>query len=109
MAAQLSLSLALDRADAGIQSSGEHADRVESGWRFQAMTLVALYARQIGRPFVIEEARAFAEANGLPFPPDGRAWGSATRLAAAKKRIRKVGYAPTASSHGSPKVQWEAA
>lgn len=103
---QLSLALAMERADQGIASSGEHADAVESGWRFQALALLTTFAAQVGRPFVMEEARQWAEAHQLPPPPDGRAYGSVVRLARAKGRIRKVGYAPAASSNGSPKCQW---
>ena len=100
---------ARERAEQGIESSGAHADAVESGWRFQALALVTAFANEIGRPFVVEEARAYAEKRGLPDPPDARAYGSVVRLARAKGRIRKVGYAPTASSNGSPKCLWEKA
>lgn len=97
---------AQERADAGIESSGAHADRVEDGWRYQALALLTAFANEVGRPFVVEEARAYAEQRGLPDPPDARAYGSVVRLARAKGRIKRVGYAPAASSNGSPKCQW---
>lgn len=102
----LDLNAAMERADRGIESSGAHADRVEDGWRYQALALLTAFAREIGRSFVVEEARAYAEKHGLPDPPDARAYGSVVRLARAKGRIRKVGYAPAASSNGSPKCLW---
>lgn len=100
---------ARERAEAGIESSGQHADDVEGGWRLQAMAMLTAFATQVGRAFVIEEAREWAAKHGLPAPPDARAYGSVVRLARSRGRIRKVGYAPTASSNGSPKCLWQAA
>ena len=99
------------RAEQGMEAAAGHADRLEANWRHQALGSLTIFANLIGRPFLIEEARAFAENNGLPPPPDGRAWGAVTQAAArgAVPRIRKVGAAPAASSNCSLKVQWIAA
>lgn len=99
---------AIARRELGIQQSAEHANQAEDEWTGQALALLTAFALQVGRPFLIEEARAYAEVNGLPAPPDARAWGYVARKAYAKKRIDKVGFAPAASSNCSPKVQWTA-
>lgn len=103
----LDFTAALDRRDQGVERSAGHANRVESEWTGQALGMLTAFASQHGEPFLIEEARAWAEARGLPEPPDKRSWGAVARSAAAKKRIRKVGFAAAASSNASPKVQWE--
>lgn len=98
---------ALERRDQGVERAAGHANRIESEWTGQALGMLTAFAAQHTGPFLIEQARAYAEAHGLPDPPDARSWGSVARSAAAKKRIRKVGAAPAASSNCSLKVQWE--
>ena len=97
---------ARDARETGIERSGEHADREESGWRYQALALLVAFASEARRPFLIEEARAYAQAHGLPDPPTAKAWGAVARLAASKCRIEKAGYGPAASSNCSPKCLW---
>jgi len=98
---------AMEARDLGIQRAADHANAVESEWTGQALGLLVAFAKDVGRAFLIEEARLYAEANGLPPPPDARAWGSVTRRASAKKRIEKTGgVGAAASSHCSPKPLW---
>lgn len=97
---------AKDARDTGIERSGERADRDEANWTERAALAIGSYARSVGGPFLIEDAR---ESAGISAPPDGRAWGKATTRAARDGLIRKVGYAPSRSSNLSPKVQWVAA
>lgn len=104
----LDFTAAQEARDAGIEMSGEHADRTESGWRYQALALLTAFASEHPGAFLIESAREYAQAHGLPSPPDGRAWGSVVRLAVSKRRIRKAGYGPAASSNCSPKCLWVA-
>ncbi len=108
MTAQLHIDFttAMNKRDLGIERAGQHADRIEDGWTYQALGMLTAFSRQATGPFLIEEARAWAEKQGLPPPPDARSWGAVARRAAAKHRIEKVGYAPAASSNCSPKVQW---
>jgi hypothetical protein len=96
------------RAEQSMEAAAGHADRVEAHWRHQALGALTMFASLHAQPFLIEEARAFAEANGLPQPPDARAWGSVTQAAARGEnpRIRRIGYAAAASSNCSPKVLW---
>lgn len=104
----LDFSAAQEARDVGIERAGAHADRVEDGWRYQALALLTAFAGEQPGPFLIEAAREYAQTHGLPPPPDGRAWGAVVRLAASKKRIRKAGYGPAASSNCSPKCLWVA-
>jgi len=109
MTSQLAIDFeaAMAARELGIERSADHANRVESEWTGQALGLLIAFAKQIGRPFLIEEARTYAEANGLLPPPDARSWGAVTRRAAAKKRIEKTGGAgAAASSHCSLKPLW---
>jgi hypothetical protein len=84
--------------------ASERADRASDGWTEKAAMYLASYAR-LGDRFLIEEATVKYPHT----PPDGRAWGAATRLASRRGWIRRVGYAPAASSNGSPKCLWAAA
>lgn len=103
----LDLTAAMDRAEVGMQRAVDHANRVESEWSGQALGLLVAFAKQHGGPFLIEEARQWAESNGLPPPPDARSWGAVTRRAKAKKRIEKTGGASAAaSSNCSLKPLW---
>lgn len=106
--AEIDFTAAQEARDAGIERSGAKADRQESGWRHQAMALLVAFAGEVRRPFLVEEARAWSEARGLPAAPDSRAWGSVVRLAKSKRRIEKTGFAPAASSNCSPKCLWQA-
>lgn len=109
MSAQLPIDFtaAMERAELGIQRSVDHANAVESEWSGQALGLLVAYAKTVGGPFLIEQARAWAETNGLPLPPDARSWGAVTRRASAKRRIEKTGGAAiAASSNGSLKPLW---
>lgn len=104
---------AMDARERGIERAGTHADAIEDGWRHQALSLLTMFSRRIGRPFLIEEARLWAEqpSQGPPPPPDARAWGSVVRIAANRKRprIRKTGgYGRAASSNCSEKPLWVA-
>ena len=57
-----------------------------------------------GTSFLIEEARAWAEAHGFPTPPDKRAWGAVPGTLVAAKLLEAAGYGRAAD--GSPKTIW---
>lgn len=99
---------AWQRAEQGMEAAASHADRVEAHWRHQALGVLRIFANQHHQPFLIEEARQWAHANGLPPPPDARAWGSVTQQAARGPNpvIHRVGFRAAASSNCSPKVLW---
>lgn len=104
---ELDFTAALERRDQGIERSAARANRAESEWTGQALGMLTAYASQVGRPFLVEEARPWAEARGLPPPPDARSWGAVTRSAIRKNRIRDSGeMARSASSNNSKKTLW---
>lgn len=105
----LPMAIAKASANVGIQRAAERAERTEPGWVDRAAEAVRDYALNslagINGEFTIDEARPWIAANTrLADPPDGRAWGAATRRALKLGYIVATdGYAPAASSNGSPK------
>jgi len=106
---QLDLTLAIERKQAGMQQAADHANAVESEWTGQALGFLTAFAAEVGRPFLIEEVRPWAEAHGCPKPPTDKAWGPVAKRAEAKGRIRKAGAKPANSSNRSLKHLWEKA
>jgi len=92
----------------GAMVAAVHADKVEESWSQKASVLFLDYARDIvkGQPFLTEDARAWAESQGLPPPPDGRAWGFVAKAMREANHVLFAGYAPAKSSNGSPKCLW---
>lgn len=103
---QLPLDLALERKERGMQQAADHANAVELEWTGQALGMLTAFAAEVGRPFLIEEARAWAEAHGCPLPPTSKAWGPVAKTAERKGRIAKCGAAPANSSNRSLKHLW---
>lgn len=97
---------ARERRDTGIERVIDKADEVSPGWSDAAYTALCQYLKQQPHPFVIEQAREWAEEWGLEHPHDGRAWGAIAQRAHKAGLIQKHGYAPTHSSNLSPKVAW---
>jgi hypothetical protein len=90
---------------AGIESSAAHAEQDAPGWGVRAYASVRRYPIIFGATdeFTMEAARQWAYAMGLDRPADERAWGAVTQKLVRDEIIEPVGYAPAASSHGSPK------
>lgn len=96
-----------DMADAGMQQAVDHADAVEPGWSEQAYAMFLEYAADHFE-FMTEDVRVWAHENGLPQPPDGRAWGAVTHRAIRAKlvvcdRYRKTRIPP---AHATPRPVW---
>ncbi|MGE3278046.1 MAG: hypothetical protein AB7O67_23285 [Vicinamibacterales bacterium] len=89
------------------ERAGQHAEDARRGWLDRAAALVTTFAQAHGL-FLLEDARLFAERQGLPAPPDKRAWGAVVQMLARRRVLVRDGYAPAASSHGSPKCLWRA-
>lgn len=100
----LNFDAARTRGDLGAERAANKAERSAPGWIDRAAESVRAFAREQGvLSFTIEEARVEFAAM-IPAPPDLRAWGHVTRRAVALGYIAPTGgYAPAASSNGSPK------
>jgi len=93
----------------GMQRAVDHADDVEALWSTKAFGSLMAYAWAQTQPFLIEDARLWAHRHdGLPLPPDGRAWGAVVRKAARSRFIKRVGTGNAQSSNNSPKCLWVA-
>lgn len=79
------------------------AEATGVAWTEMAAGLIREFARHQGaHAFTTEQVRLWA-GDRCPPPPDLRAWGAATSYARRRGWIAAAGYAPTASSHGSPR------
>jgi hypothetical protein len=106
-----SISVARVLRDVGMQRAADHADRESEGWSDLAYGFLVDYvAANRGRAFMAEDVRSRAEAEGLPAPPDNRAWGSVISRAARRRIINRIGYGAqkSVSCHCSPKSIWVA-
>jgi hypothetical protein len=101
----LDFTAAKTRGDLGAERAAGKAERVAPGWIARTVEAVRYLAkiRPADAPFTIEQVRVTLGST-VPEPPDGRAWGHVTRRAVALAIIEPTGgYAPAASSNGSPK------
>lgn len=99
------------RADVGVQRATLRAEKATPEWSHKAADLLRvgaciLHAKGVQK-FTIEQLRTLVD-GALPKPPDGRAWGGATRGATARGFIVRLKgeYAPAESSNGSPKPMY---
>jgi hypothetical protein len=100
---EIDFTAAREAAERGIQSSAQHAEDDRPGWGESALAWLRFHAEVSEGEFTMEQFRQMASMV-LPEPPDLRAWGSVTQKAIRQGIIRKTGgYAPAASSNGSPK------
>ena len=99
--------------DAAIKRAVDHADDVHPKWSEIALGYVERYCRVCKSPFVCDELREWAEANGLAEPPTRMAWGSVMVQAKKKGFIVKVGfiqgvYPDRKNTHMQTVTQWKA-
>ena len=100
-----SLAEAVSAGERGMQRAADHAEREAPGWGELAFDFLERFAAETDGPFLAEEV-VEAAAGIVPPAPDARAWGSVFQKASRRKVIRRVGYAPAATSHGSAKPLW---
>jgi hypothetical protein len=94
-----------DRAEAGA----DQGERKIVCWIKKALELMKQYlSKRRGAPFMADDFVLWMKYR-IEDPPDPRAWGHVMRAAKRKGLIKGIGYAPSKSSNGSPKVQWQAA
>lgn len=105
MNAQLDLDFRA-RRDAGMARARDHAEADVPGWGDHAYALLHQYALDQRMPWTCEAFRPWAYDRGLPVPANERAWGPVVQRAIRAGLIERVGYAPAASSNGSPKATY---
>lgn len=99
-----------DLAEQGAQLAADHADAVIEDWQDRAFYLLTEFCRHhaYGAQLTSERIRQYAEKQGLPNPPDKRAWGAIMLKAARKNLIRKIGWttANDPKVHNNPVSLW---
>lgn len=100
------MSLALFARDVGMARVERSAG---TEWQRLALGYLSEYVARHLSPFLAEDVREWAEARGLPAPPNEKAWGPVMQAARRAGIVWPCGYAPARSSNGAPKVRWEAA
>lgn len=100
------IDIATEKGYSAAKAAADHADNTSLNWTQRAVLLFVEYAKQTPHPFLTEDAREFAETNGLPSPPDARAWGHVSKHCQRAGIIVSVGFGAAKSSNGSPKVLW---
>lgn len=98
---------AIRKGETGMQQAADHAERVDPGWSDVAFAALAAFAPTVD-DFTAEEARHAAHGQGVPLPPDGRAWGAVFKRAAKMKIIHKNGIAPRRCGNMTPTIVWSA-
>ena len=97
--------------DRGMNMAADCAERSLSGWNEAAMAFFIDFVAMNAGSFMTEEVRKLAEREGLPKPPDSRAWGSVVTRAVKLRLIKRIGYGPqsAAGCHMAPKSIWKRA
>jgi len=102
-------SAAAARREDGMRRARKHAEKVTESWRLLGMVALEKFLKARGfKPFLAEEFVEWCRTNGVPLPPDGRAWGSVISSARRLEIIEKVGTALATTSNLSPKPLWRA-
>lgn len=98
---------AQDLAIDGMTRAIEHADAVEEDWSERAYHMLLTYALNHFE-FMTENVRVWAHDQGLPLPPDGRAWGAVTMRAVRDRIIVRDRYQKTRipPAHSTPRPVW---
>lgn len=99
--------------DEGITRAVDHADAVHEQWSDRAFAMLIDYIDLIGgsgNEFTSEMVRFYADSQGLPRPPDQRAWGAVMVRAARSGVCKKIGWATATDPrvHFNPVTLWEA-
>lgn len=115
MTTQTNLLDAIEEAEtlrlSGMHTAEQHAERVIPTWSEQALNKLKSFLASHSEPFMTEDYRQWAEQNGLPVPPSGRAYGSIMVKAQSQGLIRFYKYSKTTNpnAHRTPATQWQRA
>lgn len=96
-------------AEDGAQRALDHADAVTFGsWSDHAYSILERFA-QARVPFRTEQVRHAAYDEGLPHPPDGRAWGGVIVRARKAGILRQIGWVNCSDpkGHSHPVSLWK--
>lgn len=77
--------------DAGIKKAVANANKKTSDWSKMAYNYFVAFLNDRHTPFMCEDARVYAEQNGLPEPPSKRAWGMIILKAKKESIITRCG------------------
>ena len=94
---------------AGHAAAEQAANNAGVAWADAAMASVHSFKAAFnGDKFLTEDVRIFAENNGLPKPPDKRAWGAIILRAKRDGIVKSCGFAMTHSPeyNAGPKTAW---
>ena len=94
---------AWERSEVGANRAAGKADRVEPGWKHDALAALFAYAK-LHDVFLMEDARAEI---GTPGDADPRAWGHIARKAEKLGYIRADGFEVARKSNCCAKVRWK--
>ena len=92
--------------DIGIAHAVGAAEMKVKDWQNKAINYIYRYPYD---SFMTEELRLWSHANGLPHPPNSRAWGGVVKVACKRKIIKHMGYGNVRNkkAHGTPASVWE--
>lgn len=110
MQLQLTLPDPQAAAVAGMEKALDHANSVNIGWGVKCWSLFNTYClrKGIGHRFTCEDFREWAEANGLPKPPNNYAYGGIFNRASRSKMVVKAGIVKSRThQHASDIIQWQ--
>lgn len=91
--------------DFSVTSALEHAEEESPGWTEQALSYLSRYPEA---EFMTEQVRGWAHSQGLPLPPNPRAWGGVITKARKLGKIRFVEYRNVSNpkAHSTPAAVW---
>jgi len=92
----------------GANRALDHANAVMPLWGDRALSAVRAYANSHDR-FLTEDIRAWAHSQGLPRPPDSRAWGGVISRAVKAGWLVGDGFGRTkyGPGHARPMAIWQ--
>ncbi len=105
MQTSLEFEAAAIRRDRGVLNAAIGAEHAQPGWSISAYEFLRGHAEKHAQ-FMAEDVLKHMRIEGLQLPVDGRALGAIFQRGAREGLIKKIGYAPAATSNLAPKCVW---